>query len=529
MKKMLLTFFCTLLLTSAYGQSFLNGVSAYEQLNKEYYLGALYTVDAINDPAEILADTRPQKMVIRVTAKRWSPHKFNELWRQDISLNNSFANKLELTKAVIAFTDIPKENLTLGDELEINYNSNQGTIVSLNGYQVLSHPGKELFNALINTWIGEVPPSRLFQSDILGQEAIVTSNKDVLIERFDNLSINPQRLDLVGKWQAAQQAAAAALAQAEEELRQQKINEEIAKQRAAEEKKRLEEERKAAVALAAKRKQEAEAAKKKQQQNTEATEAEKVEIAAAIKAQEEAEARAAELENKQDDSNQQVLAKEYAERLYRWEVQRDVYKRVSYPEWARQFDQEGLVRIEFIVNDKGQMVGITSITPEDSGLLGQELKEAISRAAPFKVFPSELASPQLAITIEYEFSLEDRIAELPEMPKAPAELKKNTEVSLAEQAVIWQNYKQQIKADISSAIEYPFWAQDLKQQGVVKVEVTVSRQGIITNAKLTKKTRHAILNQEILDATERVGGFEPFPEWINESSVTVSIEHEFKI
>ncbi|MFQ3231909.1 TonB family protein [Reinekea sp.] len=537
MYKFLLVVLSAVLLNVVHAQTYLNGVSAYEQLNKEYYLAALYTADPMHDAATILADKRPQKMVVRVTAKRWSPHKFNQLWRQDLALNNSFSDNLKLTEAAIAFTSFPKENLTVGDEIEISYTSKSGTQINLNGEAVLTYPDKGLFNAIVSTWIGDVPPSRLFQSDMLGNESIITSKKDLFIERFDNLSINPQRLDLVGTWQEAQQAAERALAKAEQELLEQQQKEADQKKQAAAEKKRLDDERKAAVALAAKRKKEAEEAKKKQQQNnsgnSEADKAkiaeEEAKLAAAVAAQQAAEARAAELEQQQAGKNQETLAREYAENLYKWEVQRDVYKRISYPEWARQFNQEGTIRIEFIINSAGQMVGITSLSPADSGLLGQELKDAVSRAAPFKAFPVELNSAQLKMVIEYEFSLEERVAELPVMPVPPAALEVDKELSLTQQAQAWQAYKQQIKSDISASIEYPFWAQDLKQQGVVKMEVTVNRQGVITNTKLTKKTRHAILNQELLDASDRIGGFSAFPQWINEQSVTVSIEHEFKL
>ncbi|MBU2862333.1 TonB family protein [Reinekea forsetii] len=538
MYKIIILIFSICFLNVSHAQNYLNGVSAYEQLNKEYYLGALYTATPIQDAETLLADSRPQKMVIRVTAKRWSPHKFNQLWRQDLALNNSFAENLSLTEAAIAFTTFPQENLTIGDEIEVNFTSKAGTVVTLNGRQVLTYPNKALFNAILNTWIGEVPPSRLFRSDILGTEAIITSKKDVLIERFDTISINPQRLDLVGNWKRAQQDAARALAKAEEELRLQQQAAEDAKRKAAAEKKRLEEERKAAIALAAKRKKEAEEAKKKQQEqlNNASTDeekaklaAEQAKLAAAIAAQEAAEARAAELAKQQEGQTQQQLAQDYAERLYKWEVQRDIYKRVSYPEWARQFNQEGVIRIEFIVNSSGQMVGITSLTPTDSGLLGQELKDAVSRAAPFKPFPADLEANQIKMAIDYEFTLEERVAEVPPMPEPPAALKTNQELTPEQQAKTWQNYKQQIKADISATIEYPFWAQDLKQQGLVTMEVTVNKEGVVTNAKLKKKTRHAILNQEMLDAADRVGGFSPFPQWINENSVTVTIEHEFKL
>ena len=96
--------FCCLLLTSvAFAQTELNGVATYEVLGKAYYTGALYLTEATSDPAVIQGDLRPQKMVIRVLAKRWSPRKFEQVWRQDLALNNDLSADPKLTEQLIGF------------------------------------------------------------------------------------------------------------------------------------------------------------------------------------------------------------------------------------------------------------------------------------------------------------------------------------------------------------------------------------------------------------------------------------------
>ncbi len=518
----------------AYAQTYRNGVSAYDQLNKEYYIGALYLPEQQQDRAQILADTRPQKMVLKVTASRWSPRKFEQLWRQDLALNNNLGADANLTNQLIEFTRFPKENLTTGDELVFSYTSKSGTEVLLNKEVIFQSQGKKLFNALLRTWIGDVPNSQIFQSQILNLEGSLATAPDV-IQRFESSAIPATRQQLVTNWKSVETQARLALAKAEQELKIQLQREaeaqkkaEEARKKAEAEKKQREEERKKALALAEQRKKEAEQAKSG---NTD-----EQAVAAALAAQKAAEEKAAALakaQKEQEEAQRQAelarLTKQYAQELYQWGVVRDVYKRVSYPEWARQFNQEGIVTIEFIVGNQGQLLGVTSISPADSGLLGQELKDAVTRAAPFKAFPVQLNDKQLRVVLDYEFTLEERVAQVPPEPKAPEGVDINGELTSVQKAVQWAKYKDQVIAQIESSIEYPFWAKDLKQEGTVAAEITVLADGSVKSVKITKRTRHSILNQEVELAVDRIGSFGAFPDWIEDKSITLEIEHTFKL
>jgi TonB family protein len=513
------------LANTVFAQNFLNGISNYEHLNKEYYIGALYLSEAQSDPSIIISDNRAQKMVLKVTASRWSTRKFTAFWREGLALNNDLASDVTLTTQISEFITLPQESLKTGDEFIFKYTPTSGTEVTLNNEVIFKTKGKSFFNALLRSWIGPVPHSRLFYNQILGSQQEAGSTHDSRLARFQASSIQSDRVGMVSGWKAVEQAAKLALAQAEEEIRLQKKRDEDAKRKAAADKKKRDEERKQAQLAAEKARKETELAKSKEQ-NAE-------QVKQAVEAQREAELKAAELELEAEaekvEAKSENIAKQYASDVYRWEVLRDVYKRVSYPEWARQFEQEGIVTIEFIVGSQGQLLGITSISPADSGLLGQELKDALNRAAPFNPFPTALSDKQIRVVVDYEFTLEDRVATVPEKPSAPDGYKGESELTGVQKAVQWSKYKESVKAEIAAAIEYPFWAQDLKQQGTVTAEVTVRADGSVSKVKLKKKTRHSILNQEVEQAIDRIGTFTAFPAWVEDQTLTLLIEHTFEL
>jgi TonB family protein len=400
-----------------------------------------------------------------------------------------------------------------------------GTEVLLNNELLYSASGKSFFNALLRSWIGEVPHSRLFQSQILGNEVDLVTTMDSRISRFESTKTKSDRVGLVSNWKAAEKAIELAIAQAEEELRQQKVQEEAARRKAEADRKKREEERKAAQLAAEKARKEAEQAKAKEQTSEQ--------IQQAVEAQREAERKAAELERalESDAERQQreAIALQYVRDKYQWEVLRDVYKRVSYPEWARQFEQEGVVTVNFLVGSQGQLLGITSVTPSDSGLLGQELRDAVTRAAPFNAFPTQITDRQLRVSVDYEFTLADRVAELPDAPAAPNGFEADSDLTSVQKAVGWAKYKESAVSRLQSSIEYPFWAQDLKQEGRVTAEVTIRKDGTISKVSITEKSRHKILNQEVEQAMDRVGSVEPFPSWVEDDILTVLVEHNFEL
>jgi TonB family protein len=141
----------------------------------------------------------------------------------------------------------------------------------------------------------------------------------------------------------------------------------------------------------------------------------------------------------------------------------------------------------------------------------------------------KITDGQIRISFGYEFTLEERVAELPDAPVAPEGLPNDEDMTSVQKAVAWAKYKDQVTAELEGAIEYPFWAQDLKQEGEVSAEVTIRADGTISKVKIKKRSRHNILNQEVEQAMDRIGSVASFPSWVKDDALTVLIEHNFKL
>ena len=93
----------------------MNGLAAYEQLRKEYYIGALFLESLSSDPQVIRDMEGYKRMDLRITADQWSPRRFAQQWNQAILINNSEEVQQQLAEEIINFTNLPIEDLIAGD------------------------------------------------------------------------------------------------------------------------------------------------------------------------------------------------------------------------------------------------------------------------------------------------------------------------------------------------------------------------------------------------------------------------------
>ena len=399
----------TLISINSWAETYRLGVASYQQLSKEYYLAALYTQQPMNNVEQILADNTVKKMVIRVTANRWSEASFLKIWRQDISINNTLSNDLELANAVNRFINFPQETLRKGDEITVRLTQDSNTEVRLNSELVYTQTGKKLFIALLKTWLGEVPPSRLFQSDLLSVEAIVSSHRQTHQENFISLLVAEDRKNLVTQWRANEQRIIQAQLEAEKASLKRQQDADALRQRIAQEKKAQQEKE-----LAATRTKPAVSKPVQTKTNTVAT----------LTPEKKTEATTTDKELQQQLTKLEAEAKlqDYMIALYQWQVAQAVYQKVEYPQWAKDFNLSGTVSIEFLVQANGQLTGVSAITPNDSGLLGQALQSGLTQAAPFNAFSERLKAKELILKVDYEFNLENQVAPTLSEPEAPKNL-----------------------------------------------------------------------------------------------------------
>ncbi|WP_028670449.1 TonB family protein [Saccharospirillum impatiens] len=521
----------------------LNGLAPYQYLSKTFYVASFYAEQPITSTAQFAADSGAKRMVIKVSADKWSPRQFNQMWKQDIAINNNLRANPDVINLITAFTETPSDDFTRGDTIVIDYAPGQGTRITLNESDWLESGDDLLFRTLANAWLGEIPTSLRFQEAMLAGGAFSEHPTHTQwVNQNDALTIASNRMNLLASFsgesvtarrQAEQRAAEEAerqAAQAELEAQRQRDTARLAEAR--------EQARQLAEARALTEAETAELARAREQASAEARALEQA------RAQADAERRALELSNAQAAAEAEANAERqaqlqqqvavYQQDQYRWELLRTIYPRVTYPEWAQQLSKEGRVQAEVVITRSGELVEIASIRPADAGLLGQAFRTAIENAAPFPPVPDAYEgngdSDRFRATLDYHFQLNQPQAALPARPVPPENYRDLLgELSDEDRQNRLLAYQTRLQAQILSQVEYPYWAENLGQEGLVALRLNISADGKIGSMEFTERSRHAVLNKALEDAVTRASPFESIPPELELPETDLTVQHEFAI
>lgn len=514
----------------------LNGSAVYQQLTRDFYLAGLYLPKASDDPSYILASSTAKRMQLVVTINRWSPRKWAGQWQNNISINNDIASASpSLQNALMEFTQFPRDDLSEGDEIIIDYQPAGNTRVLLNGDLVLETPGTDLFNFLLNTWIGKLPPSREFRHQIL------TQADETVRLKLSRHQVRGDRKGIYAGWIASERAAAERIRLAEQARAQAKA------QAIADEQKRQQQEQLHARQEAEARAQEeehkrAEAEKQRAEEARLAAarnEAEKqaAERAKALRAAQAAAASAQAKELVGSTSNAlgerktaAVLAGEqrYFLELLQWQLQRLTTAEVSYPAWARQFGKEGLAQVDFRLTRERKISDLQVRNEQTPDLLTAELERALAAAAPQVEIPPELNGSEWPLSVSYLFDLQGQAQAQKAMPEAPASLKTGP-LPPAEQEAARQEYRDLVASAVNARVEYPAAARILKKQDTVQLELDIQADGSVADVRQPKPSPHRELNDALRDAVQKAQPFPPLPDGLPDKVLTVIITHEFRL
>lgn len=524
----------------------LNGLAPYQYLSKTFYLASFYAEQPITSTAQFAADTGAKRMVIKVSADKWSPRQFNQMWKQDIAINNNLRANPEVVELITAFTETPSDDFTRGDTIVVDYVPGQGTRITLNDADWLRSGDDALFRTLANAWLGDIPTSLRFQEAMLAGGTFSDHRSHAQwVAEYDDLTYATNRgqllasfsgESLVARREAEQRAAEAAEREAE---RAALAEQEAQRQRDAA---RLADAREQARQLAeARALAEAEAAELARARARASAEAQAFEQA---RAQADAERRADELARAQAAAEAEAEAErqarvqqqvaEYHQAQYRWELLRTIYPRVTYPEWAQQLSQEGRVQAEVVITRAGELVEIASIRPANAGLLGQAFRTAIENAAPFPPVPDAYEgngdSDRFRATLDYHFQLNQPQAALPPRPLPPENYRELLgELSEEDRQNRLLAYQTRLQEQILSQVEYPYWAENLGQEGLVAMRLNITADGQVARMEFTERSRHAVLNKALEDAISRASPFESIPPELDLPGTDLTIQHEFAI
>lgn len=178
----------------------LNGLSELSFNGKSLYIAGLFVELSTKDTHKIYQKEIAKRMVIRVSAATWTPSKFTTHWNNALLSNTSIQKVSRLNKVMTRFTNILQDKLVQGDQITIDYIPNSMTLISVNGVTLETINDNGFFEVLLNTWIGERPPSSAFKQGLLSFDPQFKSDENTL-KKYNSLAYNENRAKIVSSWQ----------------------------------------------------------------------------------------------------------------------------------------------------------------------------------------------------------------------------------------------------------------------------------------------------------------------------------------
>ncbi len=392
-----------LIIENTYGVPLsLNGIANYRVLNQDYYIAALYLAKPLKSSSvqEILSSTQSKQMKLLVNAPRWSPRLWQKQWQSDLDINNPNATEALLDQ-LTTFTQLLKAELVSGDLVTFNYQENIGTQIHINEQLMQSTQNIELFNALLTTWIGKLPPSRYFKKNILSlnNDQITQVNMQTLYTA--NLS-DERKMDIL-KWNYSDSQIS--------NMAHQKQNN-------------------AQKILALKSRVQARHQARDTRQKQKALQAQK--LAAQEKVLQE-QKKIQSIEKQTRLAKQALLLKERSQRkslkektyykdLYHWKLYTAIRKNIQYPQWAREFNQEGLVKATFTIDNHGKVIQTQFNKEEVSNFLIVEVERSIQAISGKLPPPKALDGKQWKFALSHNFSFRSKKQNAVKQPIKPSHL-----------------------------------------------------------------------------------------------------------
>ena len=378
----------------------LNGLAAYVQLRKEYYIGGLYLESMSQDAQSTFNFSGRKRMQMRITIDKWSPRRFAQQWNQLILINNDQESLDEFSDQILAFIDMPKDNLIAGDVITIDLDPERGTTVYLDGTKVFTERNNAFFDILLNTWIGQRPPSSDFKNHIL---TLPTDREGTdLLTRYENHSTDKSREKKVASWikpskskTKATAAAATTVAMAPpssdttvtaKRSKQTAPAVDIAKPEAIVQ---------PAVAAPA-------PTIEFSKPELTSTAAAKPKAPPSAPSKEEVTAKPASTKPavSEEQATQARLMK-----VYRSNLLKLTYLNTQYPKRAMDFKQEGLVVVKITVNRDGKLIDVTEATKSKHKLLNNAARKAVKKTAPYPEVPKNLKGETIEVSMPFNFKL----------------------------------------------------------------------------------------------------------------------------
>ena len=391
-----------------------NGSSVYSDLGKDQFAAALYLETYQKNPRAIESLEGDKRMEVRVL-NNYSKRRWFNFWMQSISINNSRDTFSGSAEQLVDLMQAAQSAPQIGDLIEYISSPQKGTSLRFNGTVLISGLSNQVFDLLLRTWIGAIPPNANFKEEILGKQRNTQAN-----ELLDTVSSDPKRIALAASWikppapvtkTKIAEAKSAPAAETTAVATAKPATEGLTKDESA-----------AATGVAAMKTASIDTAitdntvtqgsgvakqasnsnnKPKSANNSQETLSAKghnkpdngSEIAKAIS------------EGSDDDNVDFSVTAALAMRDYTPIIVQKIFRQTSYPGRAVQRGWEGTVRMSVLIDKSGEVQQITITQSSEYAILDKAAVKAVERAAPFPEIPDEMNTKTFDLTVPITFQL----------------------------------------------------------------------------------------------------------------------------
>lgn len=358
----------------------LNGISIYSELGREQFIAAVYTDTVTSDARTLILAQEEKAIEVRVLQKIYS-RRFNRMWVEGIAINAGSREMTEQAQNLADFSNYMRIKLRPGDILRIERQPKEGTIIFVNGTQLGLIKDPSFFDLLLRTWIGPVPLSSDFKSELLAAGKV----PDEHFERYRSVRPSKERVA----------AVAAALAPEALDVSQASATSTTPQSSSSS----------AQIAQVS-----SSAAKTSSSQATVAaasasSEAPVVEPVIGIVSEDELFSDEEIFDDEQSDftfTAESLLSEQlYISKLTRW-----TGNYVKYPKFAIRNEQQGTVRLTVTIARSGKVMDVQFMEKSRYEQLNKAASRAVKGASPYPAVPDEIKGETFVFTVPVVFRLQ---------------------------------------------------------------------------------------------------------------------------
>lgn len=401
----------------AWAEPLINGIATHSEFNKERFIAALYSETLSKDANTIIQASEAKRLELRITARRLSARRLNNMWIEGMAINNSGATLSEQAQNMVSFTGLIKHKLVAGDRVVIDSKPGFGTTVSVNGTELGNIASDDFFNLLLRTWIGNVPLSSDFRDALLTEGEVDAE----LLSRFEGIKPSDARRQAVAAWTAPTQSAPVAtpapvaIAAAPQAVAQPAISAPTLAQAPTLAKPELAAPVVTEPEIAVAEGPEDEGAENESPENESPAATE--ELAAAeetIMSEDDVfgdepltDEEEALLDDEDDDAEAPLLTAEslLSRQLYHSKLLKWTYKYIRYPKRAVSRGHEGSVRLNVTIDREGNVQNVAEMENSRHSTLNKEALKAVQRATPFPPVPEDVTGEAFEFSLPIVFRL----------------------------------------------------------------------------------------------------------------------------